>query len=267
MFTTVPSRLGFAAAIALAGSAAMASPFAIDTGSSSNGLYSIFSTTLDSPTFGGLTPCTGGSPSYCAFFGGDAPLGRNISLSPSPSGVSSSVPVGISPVPVAGSFLDLTLSGGNTSVTINGGTITSPAASLVIQNNAGPTTVTTNNTGWVFTVGGSGAIDVNGQAEILVNSSPALAADFSTLSAAVTGCTGPLCGVLGLLSLDMVRYRLFLDFNPDFSAFTGQMIGQTSNGSLIYANLNSTLVPVPAAVWLMGSAIGLLGWIRRRAVA
>jgi hypothetical protein len=29
--------------------------------------------------------------------------------------------------------------------------------------------------------------------------------------------------------------------------------------------INATLVPVPAAVWLFGSALGLLGWIRRRA--
>jgi hypothetical protein len=28
-----------------------------------------------------------------------------------------------------------------------------------------------------------------------------------------------------------------------------------------------TVVPVPAAVWLLGSALGLLGWIRRRAMA
>lgn len=270
MFTTVTSRLGFAAAIALTATGAMASPFAIDTGSSVNGLYSVFSTTLDSPTFGGLTPCTGGSPSYCSFFGGDPPLGRNIGLSPSPSGVSGATPVGISPVPLAGSFLDLTLSGGNTSATILGGTITLPPTTLVIQNNAGPTTISTNNEGFVITGLGTGttsSINGNGEVEFLVNNSPGLAADFSTLGAGVTGCSGPLCALLGVLTLDMVRYRLFLDFNPDFASFTGSMIGQTANGSLVYANLNSTLVPVPAAVWLMGSALGLLGWIRRRALA
>ena len=32
---------------------------------------------------------------------------------------------------------------------------------------------------------------------------------------------------------------------------------------LTYARV--TLVPVPAAVWLFGSALGLLGWVRRRA--
>ena len=34
---------------------------------------------------------------------------------------------------------------------------------------------------------------------------------------------------------------------------------------MTFVNLNS--VPVPAAVWLMGSALGLLGWIRRKAIA
>lgn len=30
---------------------------------------------------------------------------------------------------------------------------------------------------------------------------------------------------------------------------------------------NASVVPVPAAAWLFGSALGLLGWVRRRAVA
>jgi len=31
-----------------------------------------------------------------------------------------------------------------------------------------------------------------------------------------------------------------------------------------FPEINATLVPVPAAVWLFGSALGLLGWIRRK---
>jgi hypothetical protein len=34
--------------------------------------------------------------------------------------------------------------------------------------------------------------------------------------------------------------------------------------SVAIDNLSVTLVPIPAAVWLFGSALGLLGWIRRR---
>jgi hypothetical protein len=32
-----------------------------------------------------------------------------------------------------------------------------------------------------------------------------------------------------------------------------------------FPEINATLVPVPAAVWLFGSALGLLGWMRRKA--
>jgi hypothetical protein len=34
-----------------------------------------------------------------------------------------------------------------------------------------------------------------------------------------------------------------------------------------YANVNINEVPIPAAVWLFGSALGGLGWMRRRKTA
>jgi hypothetical protein len=34
-----------------------------------------------------------------------------------------------------------------------------------------------------------------------------------------------------------------------------------------YFGGNATVVPVPAALWSLASAIGLLGWIRRRNAA
>jgi hypothetical protein len=42
-----------------------------------------------------------------------------------------------------------------------------------------------------------------------------------------------------------------------------------SNSSDVFAQwrVNATVIPVPAAVWLFGSALGLLGWLRRRASA
>jgi hypothetical protein len=29
--------------------------------------------------------------------------------------------------------------------------------------------------------------------------------------------------------------------------------------------INPSIIPIPAAVWLFGSALGLLGWMRREA--
>jgi hypothetical protein len=38
-----------------------------------------------------------------------------------------------------------------------------------------------------------------------------------------------------------------------------------SGGSLFWDDVQLQVVPVPAAVWLFGSALGLLGWMKRRA--
>jgi probable HAF family extracellular repeat protein len=45
----------------------------------------------------------------------------------------------------------------------------------------------------------------------------------------------------------------------------GQIVGYgTYNGEERAFLLTPTAVPVPAAAWLFGSALGLLGWMRRR---
>jgi hypothetical protein len=101
-----------------------------------------------------------------------------------------------------------------------------------------------------------------------VQNGGAVVVDFSRFSQVVTSCTGSLCGLItgDVLNLDIVRYVLDLQYDPTYTDFTGKFIGQTANNSLVFANL-STVVPVPAAIWLMGSALGLLGWIRRKAIA
>ena len=121
--------------------------------------------------------------------------------------------------------------------------------------------------GFVIKPSSTGAINGSGQVEFLVNNAPGLAADFTTLADAVTSCTGPLCALIPILSLDMVRYRLFLDFDPTFTSFTGNFIGQTSNNSLVYATLNSAVVPLPAAGWLLLTAVGGLAARRLKRAA
>ncbi len=254
-------RFASAAALALSGSGAMAASIALDTGNPSNGLYDIYSATFD----GALAPCTGGSPSYCSFFGGDAPAGRQITISPTPTGVINGVPIGITPVPVSGSFLDVTLSGGNTLATLNSGVVALPSISLTIS---GSTFVNASGAGFTFLAPSTAtAVNGSGQVEFLVNAAPANAVDFTTLSTAVTSCTGPFCGLIPILSLDMVRYRVFLDFDPTFTSFTGNLIGQTGNNSLVYANLNSAVVPLPAAGWLLLTAVGGLAARRLKRAA
>ncbi|MDP2324726.1 MAG: VPLPA-CTERM sorting domain-containing protein [Gammaproteobacteria bacterium] len=257
MLKNLTVRLALASVLALSASAAMAAS-AIDTFNPANGLTDIYSTSFDPAQ----TPCGGGSPSYCAFFGGDAPIPRAIVLGTNPSGVMSGVPGGIAGPPAAGSFLDVSLSAGNTLAQIVGAsTIRLAPATLIIS---GVTTITTSGAGFVILPSGVASVNGLGQVEFLVNNDPLLAADFSTLGAVVTGCVGPHCALLGGLTLDMVRYRLFLDFDPTFTSFTGSFIGQTSNGSMVSATLNSP-IPIPAAAWLMASGLGVLGALRRRA--
>lgn len=47
-----------------------------------------------------------------------------------------------------------------------------------------------------------------------------------------------------------------------FNAATGGADGSVSE--LFVDNVSINVVPVPAAVWLFGSALGMLGWVRRR---
>ena len=257
-------KLALTAALGLAGNVAMAAPFAIDGGDSANGLYDLYSATFD----GALSPCGGGSPSYCSFFQGDWPTVRNVAVSPNPTGVDTASPVAIGePHPAGGSFLDIDLTGGNTLAQIVGTSTISLASPLTLTIN-GTTVVTAAGAGFAILPSAVASINGLGQVEFLVDNAPNLAADFSTLSAAVTSCVGPLCALVGVLSLDMVRYRLFLDFDPTFTSFTGNFIGQANGGTTLFATLNSTsVVPVPAAGYLLGSALGLLGSLARRRFA
>jgi hypothetical protein len=232
-----------------------------------NGLTGIFSTSFA----GALPPCTGGSPSYCGFFNGLPSAGQvaAVQITSNATGVVNAVPGGIgptgipvAPVPASGSYLDLSLSGGNTLLTLNGGSITFANASINVVP-AG-TIAAVSLAGMVFDVLPQvTSVNGSGFAEFLVTAP----VDFSRFSQVTTSCVGAVCGLItsDALNLDMVRYRLAVQWNPTFTDFDATFIGQTGNNAMVFANMST--VPVPAAAWLMGSALGLLGLARRKVSA
>jgi len=92
-------------------------------------------------------------------------------------------------------------------------------------------------------------------------------------------CTGCMAGNAGLegpsFSIAQVLFEVIGAGTSTFqtaAAFVTDTGWSRANSTLItidnYGNATvSAVVPVPASAWLFGSALGLLGWVRRRAVA
>jgi hypothetical protein len=284
-----PSRLLLTASFLFVGTGAIAAPVTINTSNASNGWTDLYSATFD----GGLVGCGGGSSAYCTFFGGDPAASRKITVAPNPSGVISAVPGGIgptgtpvAPTPASGSFLDLTLGAGNTTLSLGVSSITFAPIHLCLTTTTPCDGLNINSVGAgvVFNAPGSAlggaltpagggstgaTVPVNGsrRAVFEVQNAGSVIVDFSRFSQVVTSCTGSFCALVSadVLNFDIVRYVLEVQYDPAFTSFTGNFIGETSNNSLIYATLNSEVVPVPAAFWLLGSALGVLAWARPRA--
>ncbi|HJP38568.1 MAG TPA: hypothetical protein QF499_05480 [Gammaproteobacteria bacterium] len=206
-------------------------------------LVDLYSATFD----GALTPDAG------LFFGGDPSMNpRNIAITPA----------GL----------------GSATVVYDGTTLTQldiilPQMTLLINSGqATETHILTNGVPISLDITGLPATDTEaGFPGFQVEAAPTIVADFATFSTIVDsldtnacygaggpGNVGPLCGLIGILTLDGVRYQL------DGTAGGALTLSiQTGNNSIYEVAL--TPVPVPAAVWLFGSALGLLGWMRRRA--
>lgn len=259
-----------------ASSAAVAASIAIDPSNPNNGIFDIYSATFDPPLDPG-----GGDP----FFGGMLPATREIAILPNPTGVLAAADTslcvqsfdagdpGAPPVvppcttlysTPAPSALDLVLSAGNTQLAINGGNVFLPNFAINISGN---TDVSTQGASMINFAASAGTVpvDVNGVAVFEIDISPITAVDFATFTEVVTGCAGPLCTLIPILTLDMVRYRLTVDWDPTFTSFNADFTGQTANNSMVFATLDSAVVPLPGAAYLFVSALGLLGWMRRKA--
>ncbi len=245
--------LFLAAALIITATTATATDYAIDT-TPPNGLFDIYSATFDPP----LTP--DGS-----FFGGTPPASRAIVVTPTPTGVEAVAnttickqdfidPKDVPPCPLGTlypvatpSTLDLTLSAGNTQLAIDGGNAFFPNLSLVISGGtANQTDIVAEGASMITFAPSPGTvpIDGNGVAVFEIDIAPATAVDFATFTEIVTSCQGPLCALIPILTLDMQRYRLTIDWDPTFTSFTADFIGQTANNSMVFATLNS-VVPVP----------------------
>ncbi len=99
------------------------------------------------------------------------------------------------------------------------------------------------------------------------DTTPAINVDFSTFNNIVDTCVGSLCALIGILDIDGVRYQLDGSITPAGGDLLTLTV-QTGNNSIYTIDLvtaSSTVVPVPAAVWLFGSGLlGLVGVARRK---
>jgi len=79
----------------------------------------------------------------------------------------------------------------------------------------------------------------------------------------VTGSTkGVDIDAFGFGLTDMFRFVRLTD-DPNEGDIDGETVGADIDA---IAAISTTIIPIPASVWLFGSALGLLGWMRRRVI-
>lgn len=194
----------------------------------------------------------------CNFFQGDAPAPRGITITPTGtgSGTFSADYDDVTGEIVAVRSLDLSLP--KLVLTISGTTIVTVDPSI----GPNPTFIRAGLAAPSATVDADQAPAI-GQAGIFQHSGVD-APDFATFTDVVDECAGGLCGLIPILSLDGVRYRL----EGTASGLGGDAFvlkAQTANNSIYTANFTTAVVPVPAAGWLLLTAVGaVVGQMARR---
>ncbi len=254
-------RMGVAAAISAfsmsAFGAVVNGVFTINTAN----IVDLYSATFDGP----LNPASN-------FWGGTTPAGRAIVITPTGTGSGTldvdydSITGEILQVNSLEIFLpqmQLTIAGTTVIDVIPGNG--APAANDLAFIRAGNNTGINNTVDVEGPIGSSNAFaatEIGNAAIFRHDDAPNLdAPDFATFNDIVDSCTGGLCSLIGILSLDGVRYEISGGGMIGNNSFT--LTTQTGNNSIYQVDF-TTVVPVPAAVWLFGSALGLLGWMRRR---
>lgn len=154
---------------------------------------------------------------------------------------------------VAGSFLFY-----NASATE---TLSVLATVLFPTTGAFATSTIAAGTGLASPAGGDLSMTVNGFVDYPSAASISvgcMVADFDT-----AGCVDS-SGTPGSLNvLANIGFSLAFDIAPDMQVSIG-FDPESEFGAGTYFSISSAVVPVPAAVWLFGSALGLLGWTRRK---
>lgn len=264
--TSLTRRLAVSAALAL--TCAASAQAAIVNGAftiNSADIVDLYSATFD----GGLIPCASppGLPPYdaatCTFFNGYTPTNRAIIITPTGTGSgtlnvqydnSTGEITQINAMDIYLPKITLTIAG-STVVVADPADPTAPGLTFIRSGTIAPNATADADEGT-----GVGVANV-----FRHDDAPNLdAPDFATFSTIVDSCTGGLCGLIGILSLDGVRYQLTGSVNGAGGDSLALMV-QTANNSVFKVNLTTAVVPVPAAVWLMGSALAGLAALRRRA--
>lgn len=69
--------------------------------------------------------------------------------------------------------------------------------------------------------------------------------------------------ITGVTGDSISSYALLSSLNPGSTEFfAAQIVGSRGGAGAKYGG--SDVVPIPASVWLMGSALGMLGWMKRK---